>query len=207
MLNQETAETAELLRRAGRGDAQAPGELFDQNRDRLRRMVELRMDGRLRGRLDPSDVLQEAYLEFSRSLAIYLRRPDIPIYLWLRLIAGRKLQALHRSHLGAKIRDAHREIQLPTEDPTEFGAPSYAATPRSRQDTPSETLTRCELQQRVHESLTELSGMDREILLLRHFEQLSNAEAAHVLGISEAAASIRFVRAIKRLRRVMIGEL
>src|SRR5262245_55801497 len=94
----ETPECAELLKRAGQGDKDAAGALFAHHRDRLRRMVQVRMDGRLQGRFDASDVLQEAYLEFDRSLPEYLRNPEAPLFLWLRFLTGRKLQALHRRH-------------------------------------------------------------------------------------------------------------
>src|SRR6516225_9565379 len=105
----DSAQSEELLKRAEAGDAEAVGELFQRHRERLRRMVQVRIHNRLQGRVDPSDVLQEAYLEFSRSLKDYLRNPEIPFFLWLRFITGRKLQALHRHHLGTKIRDANRE--------------------------------------------------------------------------------------------------
>src|SRR5215510_9813371 len=104
--------TGELLEQAAQGDSHAPGTLFSRHRDRLRCMVQLRLDRRLQGRLDPSDVLQEAYLEFSRSLNQYLTKPVLPFYLWLRMITGRKLHALHRRHLGAHARAAGREISL-----------------------------------------------------------------------------------------------
>src|ERR1700745_1850306 len=111
-MSSDSVESQELFGRAQGGDPQALGELFQRHRDRLHRMVQLRIHSRLQGRLDPSDVLQEAYLEFSRSLKDYLRNPEIPFFLWLRFITGRKLQALHRRHLGTKIRDAGREISL-----------------------------------------------------------------------------------------------
>ena len=105
-------DTGVLLQQAAQGDTHAPGTLFSRHRDRLRCMVQLRLDRRLQGRLDPSDVLQEAYLEFSRSLNHYLSNPALPFYLWLRMITGRKLHALHRRHLGAHARDAGREVSL-----------------------------------------------------------------------------------------------
>src|SRR6266851_7928213 len=111
-MGSDPVECQELFNRAERGDPEALGELFQRHRDRLRRMVQLRIPNRLQGRLDPSDVLQEAYLEFSRSLKDYLRNPEIPLFLWLRLLTGRKLQALHRRHLGTKVRDAGREVSL-----------------------------------------------------------------------------------------------
>src|SRR5262245_39350345 len=103
---------SEILRRAAGGDSAALAEAFSQHRPRLRRMVQLRLDRRLQGRVDPSDVLQEAYLEVARSLADYLNDPRIPFYLWIRFVTGRKLQALHRHHLGTQVRDAGREVSL-----------------------------------------------------------------------------------------------
>src|SRR5207244_10239976 len=105
-------EMADLMRRAADGDSAARGVLFSHYRERLQRMIRLRMDRRMQGRLDASDVLQEAYLEFSRSIGDYVNDPSIPFYLWLRTVAGRKLHALHRRHLGAEMRDAGREVSL-----------------------------------------------------------------------------------------------
>lgn len=197
--------TRELLQKAGDGDAQAPVELFARHRDRLRRMVQLRLDRRIIGRLDPSDVLQEAFLEFSRSLARYLQDPAVPLYLWLRMITGRKLQALHRHHLGSRLRDADREVSLFRGALPEAGSETLAAQLLGRLTTPSEAAVRAELQLRIQEALNSMEPLDREILTLRHFEQLSNSEAAQVLEISEAASSNRFVRALRRLKSVLMA--
>jgi RNA polymerase sigma-70 factor (ECF subfamily) len=198
-----SGDTEALLRRAGRGDQQAVGELFARHQHRLRRMVALRLDHRLQGRLDPSDVLQEAYLEFARSLADYLRDPAVPFFLWLRMIAGRRLQALHRHHLGTHMRDAGREVSLHRGALPRASSVSLAAQLLGRYTTPSQAAVRAELQLRVQEALNGMDPIDREVLALRHFEQLSNAETAQVLGLSEAAASNRFVRALKRLKQIL----
>jgi RNA polymerase sigma-70 factor (ECF subfamily) len=147
--------------------------------------------GWLQGRLDPSDVLQEAYLEFARSLAEYLRNPQVPIFLWLRLITGRKLQALHRHHLGTRARDAGREVSLHRGPLPEASSVSLAAQLLGRFTTPSQQAVRAELQIHIQEALNGMDPIDREVLALRHFEQLSNSETAQVLGLSEAAASNR----------------
>jgi RNA polymerase sigma-70 factor (ECF subfamily) len=204
-MTDDSLESFELVRRAGQGDAQAAGELFAQHRDRLRRMVQLRLDRRLQGRLDPSDVLQDAYLEFARSLAEYLRSPQVPLFLWLRLITGRKLQALHRHHLGAQARDAGREVSLHRGALPQASSVSLAAQLLGRFTTPSEAAVRAELQIRIQEALNSMDAIDREVLALRHYEQLSNAEAAQGLGLSEAAASNRFVRALKRLKAILMS--
>ena len=197
-------DTNELLERASGGDAKALGALFMRHQDRLRRMVDLRMDRRLRGRLDPSDVLQESFLEFTRSLADYLRRPELPFYVWLWMITGRKLQTLHRRHLGAQVRDAHRDVSLFHGALPQASSECLAAQLLGRNTTPSEAAGRAELQIRVQDALNSMDPIDREILSLRHFELLSNLEAAHVLGLSESAASNRFMRALKRLKKILI---
>jgi RNA polymerase sigma-70 factor (ECF subfamily) len=195
--------TTELLQRAGQGDAEALGNLFFRHRDRLRRMVQVRLDRRLQGRIDPSDVLQESYVEMARALAAYLKEPVLPFFLWLRMITGRKLQALHRHHLGSKIRDAGREVSLHRGALPQASSVSLAAQLLGRLTTPSLAAVRAELQVRIQEALNSMDHLDREVLALRHFEQLSNAETAQVLGISEQAASNRFVRALKRLKSIL----
>ena len=199
----ERGDTTELLNRAERGDAQALGALFERHRDRLHRMVRLRMDDRLHGRLDASDVLQEVYLEFSRCLKEYLRNPELPFFLWLRFITGRKLQALHRHHLRTKLRDAGREISLQQGPLPQASSQTLAAQLLGRFTSPSEALARAQLQVRVQEALNSLDPLDRELLALRHYEQLTNAEAARILDISESAAASRFVRALKRLKKIL----
>jgi RNA polymerase sigma-70 factor (ECF subfamily) len=203
VVQRDSEETAHLLQRAGQGDSQALGALFARHRDRLRRMVQLRLDRRLQGRIDSSDVLQEAFLELSKSLADYLRNPVLPFFLWLRLLTGRKLQALHRHHLGTRMRDAGREVSLHRGALPEASSVSLASQLLGRYVAPSQAAIRAELQLRVQEALNGMEPLDREVLALRHFEQLSNAETAQVLGVSEAAASNRFVRALKRLKTIL----
>jgi RNA polymerase sigma-70 factor (ECF subfamily) len=182
---------------------QAVGDLFSRHRDRLRRMVQMRLDRRLQGRIDPSDVLQESYLEMARALATYLKEPILPFFLWLRMITGRKLQALHRHHLGSKMREAGREVSLYRGALPQASSVSLAEHLLGRLTTPSMAAARAELQLRIQAALNGMDDIDREILALRHFEQLSNAETAQVLGISEQAASNRFVRALKRLKSIL----
>lgn len=199
-MNANLGNASDLLRRAGAGEAQALGTLFSQHRERLHRMIELRLDRRLHGRLDASDVLQEAYLEMARSLPDYLDQPTISFFLWLRFITGRKLQALHRKHLGTQVRDAGREVSLERSALPQASSVSLAAHLLGRFTTPSQAFQRAELQCRVQEALGGMEPLDREILALRHFEQLNNAETAAVLDISPTAASNRFVRALERLK-------
>jgi RNA polymerase sigma-70 factor (ECF subfamily) len=204
-MNDDDADSAVLLERAGRGCPEAAGELFIRHRDRLRRMVQLRLDHRLQCRLDESDVLQEVYLEFARCLGDYLRNPALPFFLWLRYIAGVKLQAIHRKHLGVKARDARREMSLCSGAWPQASSISLAAQLLGRHTSPSQAAIRAELQLRVQEALNAMDAIDREVLALRHFEQLTNSETAQLLGLSEAAASNRFVRALKRLKEIMLN--
>jgi RNA polymerase sigma-70 factor (ECF subfamily) len=202
-MTDDRSDEADLLRRAGGGDPRAVGELFARHQDRLRRMVHLRLDHRLHGRIDPSDVLQEAFLEVARCLADYLRHPVLPFYLWLRMLTGWKLQALHRRPLGTRVRDAGREVSLHRGGPPPASSVSLAAQLLGRFTTPARAAVRAELQARVQAALGAMDPIDREVLALRHFEQLSNGEVAQVLGLSEAAASNRFVRALKRLKDIL----
>jgi RNA polymerase sigma-70 factor (ECF subfamily) len=197
-------EISELLERAGQGDECAMGDLFFRHRDRLHRMIQLRIDRRLQGRLDASDVLQESYLEYARSLAHYLENPELPFFLWLRCLTGRKLQALHRHHLGTRARDAGRELSLHRGALPQASSLSLAAQLLGSYTSPSHAAMRAELQIRIQEALNSMDPIDREVLALRHYEQLSNAETAQVLGLSEAAASNRFVRALKRLKSILM---
>ena len=200
----DSTETKILLRRAERGDRQAVGELFTRHKDRLKRMLKLRLDRRLQGRIDPSDVLQEAYLSASRSLAEYLKNPTMPFFLWLRMIAGRRLHTLHKRHLGTRGRNAGREVALHHGAFPQASSASLAAQLLGRLTTPSVAAMRIELQMRVQEVLNSMEPLDREVLALRHFERLTNAETAAVLDISDTAASNRFVRALARLRDILM---
>ena len=171
--------------------------------DRLHRLVQIRLDRRLHGRVNPSDVLQEAYLEVVRSMPGYLSNPKIPFFHWLRHITVVKLMALHRKHLGTHARDAGRDVHLGGTRP-QTSSVALAAQLLGRLTSPSEAAARVELQARVQEALSSLDNLDREVLSLRHFEQLTNTETARALGLSEAAASNRYVRALKRLRPILL---
>jgi RNA polymerase sigma-70 factor, ECF subfamily len=199
-MDKNTVELRELLLRAAEDDPAAVGQLFDMHRERLRRMIRLRLDHRLQGRLDPSDVLQEAFLEFARALPAYAKCPDAPFYVWLRCITGRKLHALHRRHLGTHKRDAGREISIHRSGMPEASSVSLADQLVGKLTTPSRAFIRAEARARIQQALSEMEELDREALALRHFEQLSNKETALVMDISEAAASVRYVRALRRLK-------
>src|SRR5262245_13665476 len=202
-MSEELLDSSELLRRAGGGDQGALGELFDQHRSRLRRMVQIRLAHSLRGRIDPSDVLQDTFLELSRSLSEYLRDPKLPFFLWLRFLTGKKIHALHRHHLGTHMRDVRREVSIHAGALPQASSESLAAHLLGRLTSPSEAAMLAELKMRVQEALDSMSLLDREVLALRHFEQLSNSETAQVLGLTEAGASNRYVRALKRLKTIL----
>ena len=199
----EASETAGLLRRAAQGDQAAWGALLVRSRGRLRRMVALRLDRRLQGRVDPSDIIQEAYIDASARLAEYARQPDMPFFLWLRFLTGQRLLRVHRQHLGAEMRDVAREVSLYRGALPAATSAALAAQLLGRDTRPSEAAVRAERSIRLQEALNSMEPLDREVLALRHFEQLSNGEAARVLGLQESAAAKRYVRALKRLRLIL----
>jgi RNA polymerase sigma-70 factor (ECF subfamily) len=202
---EETGESDELLRLAAAGDGESWEALVGRSRTRLRRMVAFRLDHRLQGRVDPSDVLQDAYLEAWRDLGSYLDRPEIPFFLWLRGIAGNKLRELHRHHLGTQMRDPRREVSIHGGAMPETTTTAMAAELLGNLTRASEEAVRLELKLRLQEALNAMDPLDREVLALRHFEQLSPVETARVLGIKEKAAGMRYVRALRRLKEILKG--
>jgi RNA polymerase sigma-70 factor (ECF subfamily) len=198
-LSTDSAETQRLLRQARAGEAGAVDQLLARHRGYLCQLVGLRLDPRLRARVDPSDVVQEAQLEAVRRLGGYLREPPLPFRLWLRQIAFDRLLMLHRRHVGAACRSVRRDVALP--DRSSLALAQQLLAPGS---TPSEQLTRGELARRVRQALERLAEADREVLLMRNFEGLSNQEVAQVLRINPAAASQRYGRALLRLRDLLL---
>ena len=194
---------ADLLARARAGDAAALETIFARHRDRLRRMVEIRLDRRVQARIDASDVVQEAYLEVLTRLPDYLKEPHLPVFLWLRLVVGERLVKLHRHHLGTQMRDAGREVSLYRGVLPAASSAALAAQLLGKHTSPTQAVLRAERILRLQEALNTLDPMDREILSLRHFEELTAAESAQVLGIEESAAAKRYLRALKRLQQVL----
>jgi RNA polymerase sigma-70 factor (ECF subfamily) len=203
LMSGNSTETGRLVQRAAEGGQEDWGALLTRHEERLRRMVALRLDQRLQGRIDAADVLQEVYLEASRNLAEYLRQPKMPFFLWLRGIAGHKLLELHRHHLGTQMRDAGREVSLYRGTLPETSSAALAAQLIGQITRPSEAAVRAEVKVRLQEALNSMEPLDREILALRHFEQLTISEAARVLDIKEKAAGKRYLRAIKRLKDIL----
>ncbi|MEM7164741.1 MAG: sigma-70 family RNA polymerase sigma factor [Planctomycetota bacterium] len=173
------------------------GRFLEQNRARLRRMVELRLDRRVRGRVDASDVLQEAFIEVSTRVPQYLEKPDVPFYVWVRFITAQKIQEFHRRHLGRQNRDVRREVRLGTAPE----ASSIALAEAFLDDGPSPSQVAMEQEnwRRLLNALEGLKPVDREVVAMRHFEGLRNVDVAEILGLSKPGASVRYVRAMQRL--------
>jgi RNA polymerase sigma-70 factor (ECF subfamily) len=203
MMDNNSADTARLLEQARTGDRTALNEVFARHRERLRRMVELRLDRRLQARIDASDVIQEAYVEAVTRLEDYLREPSYPLFLWLRLIVGERLLKLHRFHLGTKMRDAGMEVSIYRGALPAASSAALAAQLLGEHTSPTQAAVRAERMMRLQEALKTLDSMDREVLSLRHFEEMTLAETALSLGIEESAAAKRYIRALKRLKAIL----
>jgi len=199
MVASDASNSQEILRRARAGDAQALPELFARYRDRLRRMVRLRLDRRLQGRVDPTEVVQEAYASISQRVGEY--PVTMPVFLWMRKLTGEKLQALHQEYFGATMNVG--DVSLFRGALPEANSVSLAAQLLGRFTPAAQEAERAEKQLRLQEALNGMIPLDREILALRHFEELNNREAAAVLGVSEAEASKSFIRALKRLKDIV----
>jgi RNA polymerase sigma-70 factor (ECF subfamily) len=200
---EETSENDQLLRQAAAGDGASWQALVGRSRSRLRRMVAFRLDPRLQGRVDPSDVLQDADLEARRDLGSYLDRSGIPSYLWLRRMAANQRRELHRHHLGARMRDPRREVTLHGGVQSETTATAMAAGLMGDLTGASEAAAPLERRVRPEEVLGAVDPLDREVLALRHFEPFSPAETARILGIKEKAASMRHVPVLRRFKEIL----
>jgi len=200
----DAIETRRLLEQVEKAEPCAIDELWERHRPALRRMIDARLDRALGRRVDASDVVQDVLLRASQRLGDYLRDPRLPFHLWLRQIARDHVVDAHRRHRGADKRslDRERRIGLAFADRSSLDLAAQLKDPAL---TPAAEALRDELRQRFRDALDLLDDADREIILLRHFEQLANAEAAQVLGLSEAAAGMRHLRALRRLRGIL-GE-
>jgi RNA polymerase sigma-70 factor (ECF subfamily) len=203
MSSDDAADITELLARLRQGEQQALADLFARYRDPLRRMIDVRLDHRLSGRVSPSDVLQETYIDALKRVEHYFAKPDMPFFLWLRWIAGQRLIEVHRHHLGAQIRDAGQEISLSYAGVPAASSACLAARLVENLTSPSEAVVRAERFAMLEDALARMDPLDREVLTLRHFEEMGNAETAAVLGIQPAAASKRYVRALRRLKDIL----
>jgi RNA polymerase sigma-70 factor (ECF subfamily) len=195
----------EILNSARAGDEGALAGLFERHRARLERIVGLRIDRRLQGRVDPADVVQEAYIAVRGKFPQYVTAPNLPFFLWLRLEVGQKLVDFHRFHIGTKMRDAGQEVSLHRGALPQVTSVSLAEHLMGKLTTASHAAMRVELKLRVQEAINSMDPNDREVLILRHYEELSNSEAAQVLGIKPTAAVNRYVRALRRIKEVFEG--
>ena len=196
-------ELLPLLQRLGAGDRSALAGLFEHYRAQLRRMVDLRLDARLTGRVGASDVLQEAYIDALLRFPHFFEKPGMSFYVWLRMVVNQSLVGVHRKHLGAKMRSAGAEVAIDAQPLSGVMPGSLARELVARLDTPSQMMRQAEMVEQVEAAIQSLSPLDREILTLRHFEELDNNQVAELLGLQKAAASNRYVRALERLREAL----
>jgi RNA polymerase sigma-70 factor, ECF subfamily len=197
----DSCETQTLLEGARAGDRRSIDRLFGLHAPYLRRVVVLRLDQRVRGRVDPSDILQETQLEALRRLPDYLDRRPMPFRLWLRKTAHERLLVAHRQHVGAARRAVGREVPLPDRSSVDLARRLLAAGP-----SPAQEIDRRDLARRVRKAVGALTDADREVVLMRAFEGLSNQEVAVVLGIDPGTASKRHGRALLRLHRLLTAD-
>ena len=192
-------DESELVNRLKAGDHDVLGTLFSLHRDRLWQIVHFRLDPRLRGRVDADDVLQDAYIAATGRLQHFIDG-EWSVFVWLRLIVNQTLIDTHRQHLGAQARDASRERSLQQRQAGPNTTASLVIQLLDKMASPSQMMQKAEMADRLEDALNQMDSIDQEVLALRHFEELTNSEVSEVLGIQPKAASIRYVRAIKRLK-------
>jgi RNA polymerase sigma-70 factor (ECF subfamily) len=207
IVGSESTQTNDLLilQDAHSGNNEAFNQVLLKYRDRLKRMVGIRMNRKLQGRLDASDVIQDSFLEAARALPAYLENPKLPVYIWLRHLAGEKLIQAHRRHLTAQKRTAERE------QPIFGGAPAATSLSLAHElacsmATPSQAAAKNEACNNLIDALSSMNEIDREILTLKHFEHLTSREAAEVLGMTYEAVKKRHVRALEKLQKIMAEQ-
>jgi len=199
----QSEPTQELLAGAKQGNADAVNNLMDRHRDSLRRMVQMRLDHKIQRRVDVSDVVQDVLVEANRRLQDYLANPVMPFHLWLRQIAQDRIIDAHRRHRGSARRSVDKEQPLLVAGADDHSTMQLVAQLCDPGMTPGALATQAEMVQAVERAITKLNDQDCEIIIMRHFEQLSNQEIAQALSLTEPAASMRYLRAIKRLRELL----
>ena len=202
----DSSQTQELLTRAAGGSSAAVNELLERHRGALVRMIAMRMDRMVQRRVDASDIVQDVLVEANRRLDEYLTDRKLPFHLWLRQMARDRMIDAHRRHRTAARRSVDREQALPHAAFDDQSALDLAALLHDRELTPAAAATRQELETRFRSAIAELDETDREVILMRHFEQLSNQEVAQSLGLSQPAAGMRYLRALRRLRTLLNDE-
>jgi RNA polymerase sigma-70 factor (ECF subfamily) len=203
-MNPNSPDTEALLRDARQGQAGAVDRLLEQHREPIRRMIDLRLDPAIVQRVDASDVVQEVMLEASRRLQEYLENPTMPFNLWLRHLAKDHLIDAHRRHHQARKRGVDREQPMHRPAWADQSSLELAGQLVDPERTPASEAIQQELQKRLHAAIAELDDIDREVILMRHFEQLSNQDVAAALDLTEPAASMRYLRAVRRLRDLLM---
>jgi len=199
----DTEKTKELLEGAREGDSAAVNQLLDRHRDSLRRLVQMRLDRKIRRRVDVSDVVQDVLVEASRRLSEYLKHPQLAFHLWLRHIAKDRIIDAHRRHRGSAKRSVDKEQPIVIPTGMDRSTIDLVAQIQDPELTPAARVAQRELVQVVEGALTSLNDQDAEVIIMRHYENLSNQEAAKSLALSEPAASMRYLRAVRRLREML----
>ncbi|MBP86506.1 MAG: RNA polymerase factor sigma-70 [Planctomycetaceae bacterium] len=198
-------KTRELLLGVRDGDDDAVNRLIERHRDAVLRMVQMRLDHKIRRRVDVSDVVQDVMIDAHRRLQDYIANPVMPFHLWLRHIAKDRIIDAHRRHRGSQKRSVDREQALAVPGANDHSTMNLAAHLCDGELTPAAAATQREMAKRVADAVSELGDQDAEIIIMRHYEQLTNQEVAQALGLSEPAASMRYLRAVRRLREMLTG--
>lgn len=201
--DQQLPDRDEILNALRSDREEALAKYFFAVEGRLKRIVNFRLDYRLSGRVSESDVIQETYVRAAKRIDSFLEKDDMPFFVWLRLEVSQKLHEIHRHHFGAEKRDVRKEIKLGQSADTGKTSMALAAHIVAQLTSPSRLVERAEQIAILERTLGEMNELDREVIALRNFEELSNIETAEILGIEPAAASKRYLRALKRLREIM----
>ncbi|WP_437204055.1 sigma-70 family RNA polymerase sigma factor [Planctomicrobium sp. SH664] len=196
-------DPAELRERLRRHPEEVLAEEFGKYRARLWRIIQFRLDAGVAGRIEIDDVLQETWLSSLQRIGYFLEHESLSMFVWLRMMVGQTIIDLHRRHLGAKMRDAYREVSYHQSDLSRSTSASIVSKLLGQVSTPSRVMLREETAQQLRAAIDSMDPIDREVLALRHYEELSNQEVAEVLGIQVKAASIRYVRAVQRLKKIL----
>lgn len=201
----QSDKTEQLLLHVREGDGEAVNQLLDRHRESLRRMVRMRLDQKVQRRVDVSDIVQEVLVEANRRLQEYLRNPTLAFHLWLRQIAKDRIIDAHRRHRGSAKRSVDREQRLAAPGGMDRSTLDLVVQLCDRELTPAAAATQQELARRVEQAIGQLEETDCEVIVMRHYEQLSNQEVAQALNLTEPAASMRYLRAVRRLRTLLLG--
>ena len=202
----EQQQTDILLKQAVDGDDAAVNQLLDRHRNSLRQLIRMRLDQKIQKRIDVSDVLQDVLIEANRRLTRYLNDPVMPFHLWLRQIARDRIIDAHRRHRVSAKRSVDREQQMVAPRGYDQSSIHLASLLGDQQLTPAAAALQKEMARKVEAAISELDPKDCEIIVMRHYEHLTNQEISQALGLNEPAASMRYMRAIRRLKVILQGE-